>query len=403
MIRKEINAGVGHSVVELGDARHVFVVAVPNRGVTLLEQMEDVLQNIKTLFQEEGVFDSIVTQSVFLRGIENQAVCRQIMHDFYGKSLPATTYIPQPPCQGKLLSIEVWGIGCRKDEVKIERIGDEMVIARFNGIDWAHLANVRPETAAGSVYDRSLSAFRSAGERLNRAGLRFDEVIRTWLYLGNITGMEGSTNRYRELNRARTDFYQNMKFGAGLTAVEWNKPVFPASTGIGTDGNDLSIGCIALRTNRPDVVLYPLENPQQTSAYDYAHQYGTESPKFARAMAIAAGEFVTMFISGTASITASETQHHDSVEQQTHQTLDNIEALIASDNFRCHGLPGLGATLGNLALARVYVKRQEDYANAMAICRARLGELPIIYVVGDICRPELLMEIEGIAFSRRQC
>jgi enamine deaminase RidA (YjgF/YER057c/UK114 family) len=403
MIRKEINAGIGHSVVELGDARHVFAAAVPCRGVTLQEQLQDVLQTIKAIFKEEGAFGSIVMQSVFLGNIENQAECQRIIRDFYGNALPATTYIAQPPCEVKLLSIEAWGIGCRADEVNIERFGDEMVIARHNGIDWAHLANVRPESTAGSVYDRSLSAFRLAGERLNRAGLRFDEVIRTWLYLGNITGMEGITNRYRELNRARTDFYQDMKFSAGLTAAEWDKPVFPASTGIGTDGNDLSIGCIAIKTNRSDVVMYPLENPQQTSAFDYAHQYGPESPKFARAMAIAAGEYVTTFISGTASITASETQHIDSVEQQTHQTLDNIEALIATDNFHCHGLPGLGATLGNLAIARVYIKHREDYANTMAICRARLGELPIIYVVGDICRPELLMEIEGIAFSQRKC
>jgi len=76
--------------------------------------------------------------------------------------------------------------------------------------------------------------------------------------------------------------------------------------------------------------------------------------------------------------------------------------LIAADNFRGHGLDGFGATLGDLALARVYLKRHEDYAQARAICEERLGELPTIYAVGDICRPELLVEIEGMAFSRRQ-
>jgi hypothetical protein len=50
----------------------------------------------------------------------------------------------------------------------------------------------------------------------------------------------------------------------------------------------------------------------------------------------------------------------------------------------------------------VYLKRHEDYAQARAICESRLGELPTIYAVGDICRSELLVEIEGIAFSRRQ-
>ena len=37
-----------------------------------------------------------------------------------------------------------------------------------------------------------------------------------------------------------------------------------------------------------------------------------------------------------------------------------------------------------------------------AVCEARLGELPTIYAVADVCRPELLLEIEGIAFSQQE-
>jgi enamine deaminase RidA (YjgF/YER057c/UK114 family) len=231
--------------------------------------------------------------------------------------------------------------------------------------------------------------------------MRFDDVIRTWLYLGNITGAEKHTTRYLELNSARTDFYRDRKFFTGLLPPEWKKPVFPASTGIGMKGSEMSLGGIALKSERSDIVLFPLENPKQTAAYDYAHEYGPDSPKFSRAMAIVAGELVTTFISGTASITASDTRHADNFERQTQQTLDNIQVLIASDNFQQHGFPGMGATLDDLALARVYLKRPEDYRQARAICQQRMGKLPTIYVVSDICRPELLVEIEAIAFSRR--
>ena len=155
-----------------------------------------------------------------------------------------------------------------------------------------------------------------------------------------------------------------------------------------------------MRANGAGVALLPLENPHQTSAYDYARQYGSEAPKFVRAMAVATGKLVTTFISGTASITASESRHDNSAERQTHQSLENIEALLAADSFQRHGFVGHGATLDDLALARVYVKRQEDYDAVKAICRARLGELPTIYVVADICRPELLMEVEGVGFQR---
>jgi hypothetical protein len=35
------------------------------------------------------------------------------------------------------------------------------------------------------------------------------------------------------------------------------------------------------------------------------------------------------------------------------------------------------------------------------VCQERLGEVPATYVVADVCRPDLLVEIEGIAFSRK--
>ena len=87
---------------------------------------------------------------------------------------------------------------------------------------------------------------------------------------------------------------------------------------------------------------------------------------------------------------------------QTHETLDNIAALVGEENLRRHGLPGLGVSLNDLVVARVYVKRQEDYAAVRGICRQRLLAIPIIYAIADICRPELLVEIEGIAFSEKR-
>ena len=116
-----------------------------------------------------------------------------------------------------------------------------------------------------------------------------------------------------------------------------------------------------------------LENPRQVSAYCYSSDYGPKSPKFSRALALAAGDHGTIFISGTASITDAESRHRDDVAAQTEQTLDNIEALIAEENLRRHGLPGLGATTADLAVARVYIKRPEDYLKARAVCRRRLG------------------------------
>jgi len=401
MIRKESTEGIGYSVVELNDTRHVLASAAPRQGGDLHAQAHDALKTIQAVIEEEGTQGAIVTQAVFMRDIGQIEACRRIISDFYGDQLPATIYIPQPPCEGKLLEIEALGVG-GTGPVEIQRYSEQMVISRHDGVTWGHVVNISPDTAATGTYERSLDMFQRAGQCLAARGFSYDQVVRTWLYLGDIVGREGDTQRYKELNRARTDFYADISFGADLTSPGWNRPVYPASTGIGTEGHDVVMSGMALASDRRDLVLLPLENPQQTSAFDYGHQFGSESPKFARAMAVVTGKLATIFVSGTASITRSETQFIGDVEGQTRQTLDNIAALIGEDNFRQHGMAGLGATLEDLGLARVYIKRQEDYEKARAICQARFGDLPTVYAVADVCRPELLVEIEGIAFSRRR-
>jgi hypothetical protein len=111
MLRKMSSDGVGYSVVELNDVRHVFAAAVPRGGSTLEEQAEDALRTIEAIIDEEGTRGSIVHQAVFVADPCQIDECRQIIRDFYGAELPATTYIPQRPCEGKFLSIEAFGVG----------------------------------------------------------------------------------------------------------------------------------------------------------------------------------------------------------------------------------------------------------------------------------------------------
>ena len=59
----------------------------------------------------------------------------------------------------------------------------------------------------------------------------------------------------------------------------------------------------------------------------------------------------------------------------------------------------VSATLSDIAKLRVYVKHEEDYEQCREVCERRLPRIPAIYLHADICRPELLMEIEAVAFS----
>ena len=115
--------------------------------------------------------------------------------------------------------------------------------------------------------------------------------------------------------------------------------------------------------------------------------------------AIVQGHFVTTLVSGTASIVEAKTVHIGDVERQTEQTIENIERLIAEENFARHNMPGVGATLADIAKLRVYVKHAEDYEKCRNIVEAKLPDIPAIYLHADVCRPDLLVEIEAVAFS----
>src|ERR1019366_8926358 len=114
------------------------------------------------------------------------------------------------------------------------------------------------------------------------AGVRLDQVVRTWLYLGDIVDDDGPIQRYKELNRARADFYQHVPFLADRLPEGYNGPAFPASTGIGTTGRSMSLSALAVVSDNDNVVAVPLENPRQTAAYKYSTSYSPTSPKFSR-------------------------------------------------------------------------------------------------------------------------
>ncbi len=387
--------GIRYSVVEESNIRHIFAAATPHGG-SLEEQASEALQSIAAVMDQEGVRDSLVQQAIFLAEGVPVDCCRRLVRAFYGTEVPPTVYLRQRPCGGELVTVEAWG----EAGVQVDRLSEGLLVASHDGISWVHAAQVGFQATSDRVYDRSFSAFRALRFLLGRAGVRFEQVIRTWLYLGDIVGQDGDVVRYTELNRARTDFFEGMVFLADRQPPDHPvQAVYPASTGIGTRGRDVVMSCLALVTERPDVWAVPLENPRQTSAFNYAARYSPTSPKFSRGLALVHDGQAMLFISGTASITRSETRHVGDPEAQAHEVLDNIEALIAKENLLRHGLAGLGATLDNLARLRVYVKRPEDYAVIRRVCESRLGEVPVLYTIADVCRPDLLVEMEGIAFA----
>jgi enamine deaminase RidA (YjgF/YER057c/UK114 family) len=386
------------SRVDLGDSTRVAIVITPRGRGAFRDQVGEVLSAMRAVLDKYPEPMAITLQTVFLKDARQQAECEQRFAEFSGSKLPVTNYVLQPPCCGAALALEAWAIGGKS--VRVEHFGAHALAVAYDGVRWVYCAGVKPTASLRGVYPQTLDALGRLRAALEQAGSSFERVVRTWFYLGGITEPEAGVQRYQELNRARTDFYRDIRFHCSSLASSASPGIYPASTGIGMAGGGLVASCLALETRRADVFLLPLENPQQTPAYAYNPRYSTQSPKFSRAVALGLGDYVTTWVSGTASIVNADSCHPGDPEKQTEQTIDNIERLIGAENFTRHGLKGAGAHLHDLAKIRVYLKQPEDLAKCRAVCERRFGAVPAIYAMAGICRPELLVEIEGVAFSR---
>jgi enamine deaminase RidA (YjgF/YER057c/UK114 family) len=391
-----------HSVINLDGVCRVALMVTPQRGSSAIDEAWEAVSTIRVILKQQSSPMTVTKQAVFVRRAADIESFRRLFRAYYGDQMPATSFIVQPPCGGQALAIEAWALG--GDGVEVQFPAADVVTIEYDGLRWIYAAGISSPSGETSAYEESRRAFNDLAERLHAAGASFRDVPRIWLYQGGITEHETSASgeqreRYRELNRARTDFFRQQEANGSMPLSREGTICYPASTGIGMAGRGLTISCMGLQTKRDKVLWQPLENPGQTSAFDYAARYSAKSPKFSRAMAVRIGSYVTTWVSGTASILDSETVHLGDAEKQTEQTLDNIERLISSENLQRHGLAGAGAELSDLAKVRVYVKHVDDFATCQAVCQRRLGPVPIIFALADVCRPDLLVEIEGVVFS----
>lgn len=209
----------------------------------------------------------------------------------------------------------------------------------------------------------------------------FPHLIRIWNFFPNINKETDSLERYQSFCVGRYD---------ALEKVSEFERLLPAATAIGSHGGKFIIYFIA--TTKAGVQV---ENPRQISAYHYPKQYSPKSPSFARATLKHWPNVSQFFISGTASIVGHQTLHEDNVLIQLEEILKNIEALVISARD-IHQQPIRDIT--GLSSMKVYIRHAEHYEMIQEALSLRMGkEVAIIYLEGDVCRSNLLLEIEAFA------
>lgn len=240
-------------------------------------------------------------------------------------------------------------------------------------------ADFSDRTDSSPLQAASCEAYRRIFRLLDAQGL--PHLWRVWNYLADINRESNGLERYRQFNIGRQDAFLEGRRGATGNV--------PAACAIGLTGGPLSIAFMA-----GDSPAVPIENPRQVSAYNYPVDYGPRSPTFSRAALVYPPGQEIFFISGTASIVGHCTMHPDDVVGQTREALANIAAVVAEAN-RCCRAPGY--TLDALSY-RVYVRHATDFPRVRETLQPLVGaSAEIVYVQADICRHDLLLEIEAMA------
>lgn len=224
--------------------------------------------------------------------------------------------------------------------------------------------------------------------------LRHRHPVRMWNFIPRILDPLGEQpHRYMHFNFGRYHAYlEHFGHERFIRAIA-------TASGVGHDQDDLTLVCLS--TTDPGT---PVENPRQVASYRYSERWGTLPPCFARATSLPRFEDATplLLVGGTASVRGEDSVHLQDLVAQVEETLTNLAAVVAAgeDPGRPmeesdHRVDELLARYRHL---RVYYVEDRHRSTLAELLGQRLSpNTEVEYLAADLCRPELLVEIEGLA------
>lgn len=232
---------------------------------------------------------------------------------------------------------------------------------------YAFLGGISASNISADEYAQTLSVFENIEAALDGVGMDFSNLVRTWFYNDNILDW------YEIFNKARDSFFESRGFFAGLV---------PASTGIGSRnayGTALAARAFAVKPKSDCVKICEVESPLQCSARDY-------KSSFSRAVELTHPNFRQLIISGTAGIEyGGKTAFVGDLNRQIDLSLDVTEAILKSR----------GMDWDDTLRAVAYIKDFSCACEFRKIQKKRgLEKLPCVVIQADVCRGDLLFEIE---------
>ncbi len=337
---------------------------------------EDIEGPFKRLAATLNKCAATLVHLTILGKVSASAAAAEAMQRVFGGVDWPVTWVEGSACDGGPLA-GLQAVALAGGEVQPIRVDGCVIGSVFEDGAFCHcvLGGVGPASPSAPRADQTRQTLDHLREALVRGGFRLGDLVRTWFFLDDLLLW------YDEFNRARTGVYSGVKFRTGS---------LPASTGIGARnpaGSALVAAAWAMqplnRTARIEEVASPLQCP--------ASAYGSS---FSRAMEMSSPAGRRLFVSGTASIApGGKTLWPEEPAKQVAQTMEVVQAILETREF----------SLSHLTRATAYFKRQAYGRFFREWCATNgWAFLPVVSANCDVCRDDLLFELELDAWRPNQ-
>ena len=312
---------------------------------------------------------------------DNLATIDKITKELFGGLRPLTSYIAQKTSHGGI-TIEATYI--TDSDATVEHHRNYRLI-KSKGCTEILTGGIVPRFDGGSTFEQSKDIFDGIAKLLSSNGFKPSDIYRQWNYIPGITVLNDGSQNYQEFNDARSIFYGCDNWAGG----------YPAATGIGTSAGGVVVEVCAIKGEKcPNL---PIDNPLQIAAHNYSQQVldgkvikqlsERTTPKFERARLLGN----TVYISGTAAIKGECSNFSPDAVEQAAETMEIMDKLTSRENIPVEN----NGT--EYDILRIYVKRENDIPAISNYMQRHYPAALKHYLVADVCRPELLIEIEGVA------
>ncbi|NTU76311.1 MAG: hypothetical protein HGA90_00595 [Alphaproteobacteria bacterium] len=358
-------------------SEHILIVQAPAE-LDFVGQ----IQALKEGYEEaQRKLDIAPTTAIFRRIFLSDAINQMELLEQSGllRDLPgspvAVSLVEQPPLPASKVALLAYHVES-ETPLKKTRLTDNHILVEKNGLRhlWSTRLCGKAQAANSPEEVQTREIFRDLVEELGRFGANLrDHCVRTWLFMKDVDVF------YMGMVRARLEYFLEH----GL-----NKEThYIASTGI--EGScehqfdRVSMDSYSLLDLKPSQVSYLNDFDRLCPTIDY-------NVTFERGTRIAFSDRAHHYISGTASIdNTGRVLHLGDVSRQLDRTLENIDALLRSG----------GASLADMMYFIVYLRDSSDQALIQRRLAERFPATPFVIVQGAVCRPEWLIEIEGVAIA----